>query len=148
MPTDTGTILDRSCADCTLCCSLLSVAELNKPPMVPCTNCVAGSGCRIYPQRPTECRQFYCGYLLHAALDKRWKPSRCNLIVAFDEYPYAVAIHVDPASPDAWRQEPFFSQIHKWSRIAARRHAEVVVWQGDSKIVISPHASPAAASPE
>jgi hypothetical protein len=139
------TLADRSCAGCSLCCSLLSVAELEKPPLVPCGNCLVGSGCRIYPQRPTECRQFYCGYLLRADLDSRWKPSRSGLVVAFDEPPYAVAIHVDPATPDAWHIEPYFTQIHRWARAAAGRNAQVVVWQGDRKIVVSPdhHALPA-----
>jgi len=139
----------RSCAGCTLCCSLLSVAELDKPPMVRCVNCAA-SGCRIYAQRPTECRQFYCGYLLKEQLDQRWKPSQCKLIVVFDEHPYCVAIHVDPAFPDAWRKEPFYSQICRWARTAARRHAQVVVWQGDSKIIVPAEQHPplpAGASP-
>jgi hypothetical protein len=141
-----GTLGKRSCAGCTLCCSLLSVAELEKPPMVRCSNCEAGQGCRIYVQRPTECAQFYCGYLLDQSLDERWKPSRSGLVVAFDEYPYAVAIHVDPASPDAWRKDPYFSQILRWARGAARRNARVVVWQGDSKIVVAPEQAPLAAA--
>jgi hypothetical protein len=115
--------------------------------MVRCNNCVTGLGCRIYPQRPTECAQFYCGYLLDQGLDERWKPSRARLIVAFDEYPYAVAIHVDAASPDAWRKDPYFPQILRWARGAARSNARVVVWQGDSKIVIAPEQElPAAAA--
>jgi hypothetical protein len=131
-------IVDRGCAGCTLCCSLLGVAELDKPPLVACTHCTVADGCRIYSQRPTECRQFHCGYLLHPALDKRWHPSRARLIVAFDEYPYAVAVHVDPASPDAWRQEPYFSQIQRWSWAAARARRQVVIWQGQRKIIMPP----------
>ena len=138
MAMDMGALQGRNCLGCTRCCELLSVAELDKPPMVACTHCKETSGCRIYQHRPTECRQFYCGYLLDPALDERWKPSRSKLVVAFDEYPYAVAIHVDRASPNAWRKEPFYSQIRRWALAAARRHAQVVVWQGDAKILVSP----------
>ena len=138
MPTDMGVLEGRNCTGCTRCCELLSVAELDKPPMVACTHCHVTGGCRIYRHRPTECRQFFCGYLIDPALDERWKPSNCKLLVALDEYPYAVAIHVDAASPDAWRREPYYSQIRRWALFAARRHAQVVVWQGDTKIVVSP----------
>jgi len=138
MPTDVGALEGRNCTGCTRCCELLSVAELDKPPMVACTHCHVTGGCRIYRHRPTECRQFFCGYLLDPALDERWKPSRSKLVVAFDEYPYAVAIHVDAASPNAWRREPYYSQIRRWARSAARRHTQVVVWQGDTKIIVSP----------
>jgi hypothetical protein len=138
MATDMGVLEGRNCTGCTRCCELLSVAELDKPPMVACTHCHVTGGCRIYRHRPTECRQFFCGYLIDPALDERWKPSNCKLLVALDEYPYAVAIHVDAASPDAWRREPYYSQIRRWALFAARRHAQVVVWQGDTKIVVSP----------
>ena len=150
MPMHMEGLAGRNCSGCTRCCELLSVAELDKPPMVACKHGVEARGCRIYRDRPAECRQFYCGYLLDPALDERWKPSRAKLIVAFDEYPYAVAIHVDPASPDAWRTEPFYSQIHRWALAAARRQARVVVWQGDAKIIVipRPHTGlPAATSP-
>ena len=144
MPTNLEVLQDRNCTGCTRCCELLSVAELDKPPMVACAHCQATSGCRIYRHRPTECRQFYCGYLLDPALDERWKPSRSKLVVAFDEYPYAVAIHVDGTSPNAWRKEPFYSQIRRWALAAARRHAQVVVWQGDTKIIVAPGPTSAA----
>ena len=140
-------LADRSCAGCSLCCTLLSVAELDKPPLVPCGNCSANRGCRIYLQRPTECRQFYCGYLLRTDLDSRWKPSRSRLVVAFDEQFRDVAIHVDPATPNAWRKEPYFSQIHRWARAAAGRNAQVIVWQGDRKIVVSPDLAIPASTP-
>jgi len=142
MPTDMGVLEGRNCTGCTRCCELLSVAELDKPPMVACTHCHVAGGCRIYRHRPTECRQFFCGYLIDPALDERWKPSNAKLLVALDEYPYAVAIHVDASSPDAWRREPYYSQIRRWAQLAARRHAQVVVWQGDTKIVVSPEPYP------
>jgi hypothetical protein len=150
MPPRTGALPGRSCAGCTLCCSLLSVAELDKPPLVTCAHCDAQGGCGIYQHRPTECRQFYCGYRLDPALDARWKPSRCKLVVAFEEHPCAVVIHVDAGAADAWREEPFYSQIKRWARAAARGQGQVVVWQGDTKIVIAPdrhHDAAAAACP-
>src|SRR5262245_42524549 len=136
----------RDCSGCTRCCELLSVAELDKEPMVLCAHCQAAEGCRIYRDRPTECRQFYCGYLLDPTLDERWKPSRSKLVVAFGEHPYAVAIHVDVASPHAWREEPFHSQIRQWAMLAGRQGGKVVVWQGAKKIVVPAEPNRAAAA--
>lgn len=131
-------VAGRNCEGCTLCCKLLSIAEIDKPPLVWCPLCDAKAGCRQYAQRPTECRNFYCQYLLDSALDDRWKPSVCKLVVAYDDHAAAVAVHVDPGRPGAWRAEPFHSQIRRWAAAAAEAGRQVVVWQGDRKIVIDP----------
>ena len=51
----------RDCAGCTMCCKLLRVEELDTPPLSWCPHCSVRTGCSIYDDRPTECRQFYCG---------------------------------------------------------------------------------------
>jgi hypothetical protein len=48
----------RNCDGCTMCCKLLSVAELDKPPVSWCTLCDVKVGCNAYAGRPTECRDF------------------------------------------------------------------------------------------
>jgi len=130
-------VQDRNCRGCTLCCKLLSVEELEKPPGVWCGCCDQGTGCKIYPDRPTECRNFYCGYLVDPDLDDRWKPSTCKLVVAFQEDGNSVEVHVDSARLHAWQEEPFYSQINKWAIAASQRQAHVIVWEGDTKIVVS-----------
>jgi hypothetical protein len=67
----------RDCKGCTLCCKLLSVEELNMPPLVWCPKCDTKQGCTIYADRPTECRQFFCEFLLDGSMGAHWKPSRC-----------------------------------------------------------------------
>ena len=128
----------RSCSGCTLCCKMLSVAELDKEPLAWCSLCNAKTGCTAYAQRPAECRDFYCGYLLDPALDERWKPCNAKLIVTFEDHADEILIHVDPDRPDAWRREPYYSQICRWARAAARTRRKVIVWQGNTKIVIAP----------
>src|SRR5947199_341958 len=91
-----------------------------------------------YAQRPTECRDFYCGYLLDPALDERWKPSHCKLVVTHEEQQREMLIHNDPARPDAWCREPFRSQILAWAAAAAAEGGKVIVWQGDAKIAVMP----------
>ena len=41
-----------------------------------------------------------------------------------------LSVHVDPARPDSWRQEPYYSQIKRWVAVAQR--GQVIVWQGRS----------------
>ncbi len=121
-----------------MCCKLLSVAELEKEPGTWCGLCDAKAGCNAYAERPTECRDFYCGYLLDPALDERWKPSHCKLVVTQEEQLGETLIHNDPARPDAWRREPFHSQILAWASAAAAEGGKVIVWQGDAKIAVMP----------
>ena len=89
-------------------------------------------------RRPTECRQFYCGYLLDPTLDERWKPSLCKLVITHEEQLGETLIHNDPARPDAWRREPFHSQILAWAATAAAEGGKVIVWQGETKIAVMP----------
>jgi hypothetical protein len=127
----------RSCSGCTLCCKLLRIEELESPPSQWCPLCEVKSGCTIYARRPTECRQFDCEYLLDARLGEHWRPSRCKMVVVFEEHTNDLVIHVDPSRPDAWRQEPFRSDIRRWASQAAKSGRQVIVWEGDRKIAIA-----------
>jgi hypothetical protein len=120
-----------------MCCKLLSIAELDKPPLTWCSLCDTKAGCTAYAQRPTECRDFFCGYLLDPGLDERWKPSVCKLIVTFEPHAREILVHVDPDRPDAWRKEPYYSRIRRWAA-EAEAGWQVIVWQGNAKIVITP----------
>jgi hypothetical protein len=60
------------------------------------------------------------------------------MVVVSEDYANALVIHSDPARPHAWRQEPFCSEIRQWAQAAARTQRQVIVWDGNSKMVISP----------
>ena len=128
----------RACNGCTLCCKLLSIEELEKPPALTCRHCTTGTGCGIYADRPTECRGFFCDYLLDPALGEEWQPARSGMVVAFEDYSNAIVIHVDDATPLVWQAEPFASQIRAWATAGSGANTQVIVWQGDTKIVIAP----------
>jgi hypothetical protein len=129
----------RSCKGCTLCCKLLEISDLAKPRNVWCPHCDARAGCRIHGRHPDECRGFYCGYLTNADLDERWHPAKCKIILAYEEtHAPRLSVHVDPARPHAWREEPYYSQIKRWAVAAAARRGQVIVWQGRSTIAVLP----------
>lgn len=132
----TAVVPGRSCGTCTLCCKLMRIPELDKPRLKWCANCEVGEGCRIYPDRPGSCRAFYCGYLVFPYLDERWFPAKARIVIGFEAT--RLAIHVDPARPAAWRQEPFYSQIRSWVQQGAHSRRQVLVWQGNEVIAPLP----------
>ena len=128
----------RSCGSCTLCCKVLTVEELSKPNGQWCPHCIKGRGCAIYSDRPDECRRFQCGYLLSPALGEHWLPVRSKLVVAYKPDGMEVIIHVDPGVPNAWRAEPYHSQIRSMARQAEGTAHTIFVQIGRKVIAIFP----------
>jgi len=75
----------RSCGDCHVCCILLEIAALAKPPRESCVH-LAGGQCSRYETRPDACRAFHCLWLRGAlqSNDTRLRPE--NLGVLLDAY--------------------------------------------------------------
>jgi hypothetical protein len=71
----------RQCGDCSLCCKVLGIPELNKPKDEWCPNFAAGIGCRIYADRPPSCHNFACRWLNDATMGPEWKPSLCKMVI-------------------------------------------------------------------
>jgi len=71
---------DRACGDCTACCTVLAVSELQKPMRWAC-NHVSCSGCGVYESRPGSCRVFNCLWLRGAISgDDSRRPDRLGLL--------------------------------------------------------------------
>jgi hypothetical protein len=113
----------RTCGDCSLCCKLTEIEELNKPEHIWCKHCKPGKGgCTIYNTRPQVCRDFVCGWLTNdVAFGDEWKPSASKIIVtaSVDSHDnHVLKFAVDRSVPDRWREEPWYSTI---KRIACTR---------------------------
>lgn len=126
----------RACGSCTLCCKVLAIHELAKPGGTWCPKCKVGKGCTIYDDRPTACRKFLCGYLIGAQLSESWRPTRAKMVLAFDDR--HITVHVDPGSPSAWRNEPYYSDLKRWSSEVAAMRGNVYVAIGRRVIVVLP----------
>lgn len=126
----------RSCEGCTVCCKLPEAASVKKPAQTWCSHCAIGEGCRIYDQRPDECRTFFCGWVLDEGLDDAWRPERSRMLVKFE--PGRIVIHVDKDRKGAWRREPFLSQIRTWAQAALLHRGEVIIWDGADRLRIMP----------
>jgi hypothetical protein len=72
----------RTCGTCSLCCKLPYVRELNKSIDTWCKHASPGrGGCLIYPDRPSSCCGFICGWLSGAEIGDEWFPARCKMFI-------------------------------------------------------------------
>lgn len=128
----------RRCGACTLCCKVLSIEAFAKPKGKWCGHCAVGKGCKIYSDRPEECRTFSCGYLQTPELGEEWLPAHSKIVLVSELNGKRIAAHVDPGRPAAWREEPYYSILKGWARVAATVMDQVIVQIGYRAIVILP----------
>jgi hypothetical protein len=117
----------RSCGDCSMCCKIPRIDEVEKPQGVWCRHCApARGGCTIYETRPSVCRDYFCGWLLSSDMGPEWQPSICKMMINFEKDLVRISVHVDPAYPTAWRREPYYSRFKQWSARFAGQKVIVV----------------------
>jgi hypothetical protein len=71
-------------------------------------------------------------------LGDHWLPASSKLVVVAELEGRRIAIHVDPGVPNAWRQQPFYSEIKEWSLRAIENKSQVMVCIGKRSIVVFP----------
>jgi hypothetical protein len=123
---------ERSCGNCTLCCKLLRVPELAKPAGEWCSACRRGQGCGGYARRPPSCRNFECFWLLDDGFPDELRPDRCGVVIAFNDDPDSVVLHVDPARPGALAEEPAAALVP----VLLRHYRQVCIACGDERAMI------------
>jgi hypothetical protein len=104
---------------------------------VNCIHCATDVGCNVYAQRPQDCRDYVCGYLL-ADVPERWDPRISKMVIQISDDPAKIVVHVDPDRPDTWRAEPYYSDLRTWAAQALEREARVYVVVGSSTTIILP----------
>jgi len=128
----------KSCGSCGMCCKLLGVDAVQKPPGTWCQHYMRGQGCGIYHERPKACASFECLWLDSDKLDDAWRPDRAKFVMYTEREGLRLNVIVDPASPTAWRREPYYSRIKAMSQRTAEG-CELVVCVGERRIVVFPH---------
>jgi hypothetical protein len=117
----------RTCGTCSMCCKVYSINELNKPAGRWCIHSVPGRGCANHHNRPRSCRQFFCSWLVDPNLGPEWKPEVCHFVLSADAALRALVVKVDPGRPLAWRQEPYYSVLRRYSEVFFRIDQKVLV---------------------
>lgn len=128
----------RTCGSCMLCCMVMQVEELNKPSGVPCGYAVAGSGCTIREHRPRSCRRFFCGWRLDPNIDSQWKPSISGFLLTISLRYASMLVMVDPATPFAWKVQPYYGRFKEWSARAFNQDKRIVaiVAGGEATVIL------------
>jgi hypothetical protein len=105
----------RVCGSCSLCCKLLDVPEVEKPENDWCAHCRPGHGCRIYARRPYVCATYSCLWLIRKDWGEAWFPPKARIVadlhVKQDTGQLFCRFHLDPAYPNRWRDQPYYSWI-------------------------------------
>jgi uncharacterized protein len=100
--------MSHVCGDCTLCCTLLHVTELNKPSHVRCVHLIQGvatrPGCSIYHKRPQSCKDFECMWLQEDDMPQELRPDRSHVVLWVTSNGKILIASVDPAFPNAYRE--------------------------------------------
>src|SRR5215467_3917968 len=128
----------RSCDGCTLCCKLPAINALQKPRMVDCEHSRIGRGCQIYERRPEACRAFFCEYRLNPELGEEWKPGVCHMMITVEHQARRINVMCDEGHFDAWRREPYFTQIKTMALNMLRQRGHLIVWEGLDGIGVLP----------
>ena len=118
--------LGRQCGQCSMCCKLMEIKELQKPGGSWCRHVSKGRGCSIYRDRPASCAAFGCGYLHWPMAGDHWFPAKCKMVIVA-ENETRMAVHVDPSTPNVWKSEPYYSDLKTWARHASRNPGQQLV---------------------
>ena len=126
----------KMCGDCTLCCKVYEIEDFEKPGKT-CHNVRDEGGCGIWGLHPKACQEFKCLWLKHDDMDGRWRPDHAGFVMRV-EGKGTVCIDVDHDRPDAWRREPYYSQLKQWSEVMPRNEGLVLVYAPEAMYVITP----------
>ncbi|MFV0279458.1 MAG: hypothetical protein ACK5JM_01700 [Rhodoblastus sp.] len=128
----------RQCGTCNLCCKLYDTPVVESPAGVWCRHCQPGKGCDIWETRPDQCRAFFCNWIMLDWLGDEWKPDVAKFIFTLDRASGYLQFQVDPQNPEAWKREPYYSQIKTWAIEGLSRARCTLVFVGKAVTLILP----------
>jgi hypothetical protein len=132
--------LGKSCGECTLCCRVLVIDELDKDAGILCSNCTVSAGCKIYKKRPQVCRDYLCEWMTDRTMPPQLRPDRTGTILQEDPDSEEFQAVVDPKTPMAWRHPLVFKLL-----VAKAKEGKIVVAKSGVKtwrIFESGHVAP------
>jgi hypothetical protein len=131
---DLPLVPDRQCGACTMCCEVLRIEALGKPELTACPH--QQGHCAIYETRPEACREFFCGWRALPFVGAHWFPPDSGMMVFPMAAENRLTVHVDPERADAWRAEPYRSDLAKWAVAANRMGMRLSIVVGREEVVV------------
>lgn len=129
------------CGSCTLCCKVMGIDSdwLKKAPDTWCSKCDKKKGCTVYDDRPEDCREFECLWLVSQrdpemeSFPLSLRPDKSKVVLYPQPDGESVTAHVDPGSPAAWREPVMFEILKK---LAANKLNVIIGLSSSSKRVL------------
>lgn len=101
----------NECGDCTFCCFLLPIPELDKPHSKWCPECEVGKGCASYETRPGSCKEFNCLWVT-SGTDASLRPDKCKVMLEPVRGSRTILAISHPKRPDAWKSGSIRRVLH------------------------------------
>ena len=121
-----------------MCCKVYRIPVLNKQEGKWCAHCAIGSGCRIYEDRPEQCRSFVCLWLQDVTMPPEWKPEISKMVLSIYPTTGFIYAQVDPGTPFAWRKEPYFSRLKAMAEHFLKEGRHLLVFVNGNATLIMP----------
>ena len=131
-------VVNRHCGECTACCTILGVPELEKPRYTACEH-DTGKSCGIYEKRPGSCRSFKCVWL-QGLVPIEERPDKTGIIWSVTtpnpgKPQYPVAMEVTEGSS---KVEPGLSMILR----VTERTPVIIISSGNTRRIVGYHGDP------
>jgi hypothetical protein len=128
----------KVCGDCTLCCKVYEIEDFEKKPGTVCHHVRPEGGCGVWGLHPKICQEFKCLWLKHDDMNGQWRPDHAGFVLRLEPNGTTLAVDVDHDRPDAWRREPYYSQLKLWSEVMPKNEGLVLVYAPEGLYVITP----------
>ncbi len=128
----------KECGDCTLCCTVYDIPDLEKKAGHACFNTKGDGGCSVWGLHPQICQDFKCLWLKHDDMSGIWRPDHAGFVLRLEPNGTTLAVDVDPARPNAWRVAHYYEQLKIWSEVMPRNEGLVLVYAPEGLYVITP----------
>lgn len=127
-------VASRACGPCSVCCTVLEVAELDKPVGVPCTE-LGEPGCRVYDRRPKACQAYLCSWKMGFG-EPQHRPNELGLLLS----PIAGTSPMHPGFVAHELFEGAWQSAEAWSllRDMARSFVIVLMREGLPSRILAP----------
>jgi hypothetical protein len=128
----------KVCGECTLCCKVYEIEDFEKKPGTVCHHVRPEGGCGVWGLHPKICQEFKCLWLKHDDMNGQWRPDHAGFVLRLEPNGTTLAIDVDHDRPDAWKREPYYSQIKLWSEVMPKNEGLVLVYAPEGLYVVTP----------
>jgi hypothetical protein len=113
-----------------------------------CRHCKPGKGCVIHEALCDQCALLNCHWRIEPSIPDVLKPDQVKMVVTVSPFRGFIHLQVDPATPMAWRKQPYYDQLHPWTRNNFDKEIYVLVFVNDEATLILPDQDVAIGKPK